>query len=73
MRLVHPLRLCPQHFLQEADLLKGHGYEVLLFDHRGVCKSGPCVLEMQSAAMLAQDALALLDHVWPGQSVHVYG
>lgn len=46
----------------------------MLMDHRGVGKSGPCKLENQTTSLLAQDALALVDHVWgPDARVHVYG
>lgn len=63
-----------QHFHEMADHLASNGYEVLLMDHRGVGKSGPCSLEGHTTSLLAADALALLDHVWGVDArVHVYG
>lgn len=54
--------------------MSGAGFEVLLFDNRGVGKSGPCVLEHQTAQLLAHDAEALIDHVWGRDApVHVFG
>lgn len=52
----------------------GFSLQVLLYDHRGVVKSGPARMEQQTSLMLARDALALLDHVWgPNAPLHVYG
>jgi alpha-beta hydrolase superfamily lysophospholipase len=66
-RLLHPM----------AAALRGRGYEVVTFDHRGVGASRragdgpPC---NQSAEGLARDALAVVDAVWgEGAAVHVYG
>lgn len=49
--------------------------QVLCYHHRGVAASGPCRLDRpQSSALLAADALALIDHVWgPECAVHLYG
>lgn len=45
-----------------------------MYDHRGVVKSGPPRMEQQTSAMLAADAVALLDGVWGCSTpVHVYG
>lgn len=67
--------ILPQdHFAGEARLLSQHGYEVAMFDHRGVGRSGPPVLQLQSAASLAADAVALIDALWGVYAtVHVYG
>jgi hypothetical protein len=53
--------------------------QVLTFDHRGIGQSGvpPArKLTAQSSEILAQDALALIQHVWSAESrvnLHVYG
>ena len=70
-----------RHFEQLADTLASAGAEVLSYDHRGVGKSKTtdtvdrCA--SQTSEVLAADALALLDHVWPsappGSCLHVYG
>jgi hypothetical protein len=45
-----------------------------MYDHRGVVKSGPPRYEQQTSALLAADAVALLDGVWGRDTpVHVYG
>lgn len=63
-----------RHFEDVAEYLRDQGYETLLFDHRGVGRNGPCLLENQSAELLAEDALALINHVWgPQTSVHIFG
>jgi alpha-beta hydrolase superfamily lysophospholipase len=63
-----------KHFESTAHFLAEHGYEAMLFDHRGVGKSGRCILEHQSTVMLAEDAVKLMDHVWgEGSIAHVYG
>ncbi|KIY92844.1 hypothetical protein MNEG_15118 [Monoraphidium neglectum] len=58
-----------------AHLRDHHGFELLCYHHRGVASSGPCTMDTpQSSALLAADALALVDHVWgPQQAVHLYG
>lgn len=62
------------HFADEARFLADKGYEVCTYDHRGVAKSGPGRREQQTAEMLAQDAVVLLDSVWgPTTPVHIYG
>jgi pimeloyl-ACP methyl ester carboxylesterase len=48
--------------------------QVIMYDHRGVVKSGPARMEQQTSAMLAADAVQLLDGVWGRNTpVHVYG
>jgi hypothetical protein len=48
--------------------------QVMMYDHRGVVKSGPARMEQQTSALLAADAVQLLDAVWGrGTPVHVYG
>ncbi|WIA42141.1 hypothetical protein OEZ86_009410 [Tetradesmus obliquus] len=82
---------CKDHFGSAARHLADNGYEVLMYDHRGVVesgpahmvlmydhrgvvKSGPPRMEQQTSAMLAADAVALLDGVWGCSTpVHVYG
>ncbi|GBF95773.1 hypothetical protein Rsub_08209 [Raphidocelis subcapitata] len=49
-----------RHFDDVAACLAARGVEVLLYHHRGVALSGPC-LGHQSAELLARDALALVD------------
>lgn len=62
------------HFANEARMLANKGYEVCIYDHRGVAKSGPARKEQQTAEMLAADAVALIDTIWgPHTAVHVYG
>jgi len=70
-----------RHFEQLADTLASAGVEVLSYDHRGIGRSKSTgALERrasQTSEVLAADALALLDHVWPssppGSCLHVYG
>ena len=63
------------HFDELADFLASEGCAVLSYDHRGIGKS-TCIKpsETQTSVMLANDCVALCDHVF-GQaaSVHVYG
>jgi pimeloyl-ACP methyl ester carboxylesterase len=73
-----------RHFEQLADMLARSGggsqLEVMTYDHRGVGLSTvapPAV--SQTSELLAADALALTEHVWPsarlaqGAGLHVYG
>lgn len=72
-----------RHFEQIADFLAATGrVEVLTYDHRGIGKSVSTSADRgasQTSDLLADDAVALLDHVWPkGQQpnssgLHVYG
>ena len=72
-----------RHFEQIADFLAATGgVEVLTYDHRGIGKSVSTSSDRgasQTSDLLADDAVALLDHVWPkGQQpnssgLHVYG
>ena len=72
-----------RHFEQLADSLAaaggGHNFQVLTYDHRGIGRStAPAAGSSQTSEMLAVDAAALVDHVWPasaGNSVnlHIYG
>ncbi|KAI8466873.1 MAG: hypothetical protein J3K34DRAFT_460669 [Monoraphidium minutum] len=65
-----------KHFDDVAARLRDdQRLEVLCYHHRGVASSGPCSLDTpQSSALLAGDALALVDHVWGRTAaVHVYG
>jgi flavin-dependent dehydrogenase len=59
----------PYNKLNALDAL-----QVMMYDHRGVVKSGPARMEQQTSALLAGDAVQLLDAVWGrGTPVHVYG
>lgn len=71
-----------RHFEQLADTLASAGAEVLSYDHRGIGRSVTASADAnrrnsQTSEVLAADALALLDHVWPsappGTCLHVYG
>ena len=66
-----------RHFEQLADFLSSSA-EVMSYDHRGIGKSVSSAKDRgasQTSALLAADALALLDHVWPNGAagLHVYG
>lgn len=62
------------HFANEARVVANAGYEVCIYDHRGVAKSGPARKEQQTAELLASDAAVLIDTLWgPNAAVHVYG
>lgn len=58
-----------------ARYLADHsGHEVCIYDHRGVGRSSEPVLEAQTAAQLAADALVVADTLWgAGTPIHVYG
>ena len=69
-----------RHYEEQAQFLVEHftrlhlPIEVLTYDHRGIGKSTTTVSIRQTSRMLANDALALLDHVWGSHaSVHIYG
>jgi alpha-beta hydrolase superfamily lysophospholipase len=68
------VRLTPRRVVQDC-LAKG--YQVLTYDHRGIGKSVNASgrpLETQTAEMLAQDALALVNAVWgEAERFHIYG
>lgn len=69
-----------RHFEQLADFLS-RSAEVLTYDHRGIGKttsSGNDRGVSQTSDLLAADAIALLDHVWPSSAgvddgLHIYG
>ena len=66
-----------RHFEQLADFLSSSA-EVMSYDHRGIGKSVSSAKDRgasQTSELLAADALALLDHVWPNGAagLHVYG
>lgn len=64
-----------RHFDELADFLASKGCAVLSYDHRGIGKS-TCSIpsETQTSVMLANDCVALCDHVFGrAASVHVYG
>ena len=74
-----------RHFDALADALAAAGIEVLTYDHRGVGDSRTSDAAVralpQSSALLAADARALLEGVWPAadsaaagaRSLHIYG
>ena len=64
-----------KHFDELADKLSSSGYNVLTYDHRGIGKSATVDIKLrQTSTMLANDCLALIDHVFGAFSVvHVYG
>jgi pimeloyl-ACP methyl ester carboxylesterase len=63
------------HFASTARHIADElGHEVCLFDHRGVGRSSRPVLEAQTAASLAADALVVADALWGADTpIHVYG
>eukprot|EP00877_Chromochloris_zofingiensis_P014064 jgi/Chrzof1/8911/Cz03g28250.t1 len=63
-----------KHFEETAEYLKMNGFEVLLYDHRGVGNSRIPTIEVQTSLLLAEDALKLINGVWDADTlVHVWG
>ena len=66
-----------KHFEESAQYIVQHfprPIDVLIYDHRGIGKSTSTSSTRQTSGLLADDALALINHVWGEQSVvHIYG
>eukprot|EP00879_Flechtneria_rotunda_P006337 GHRR01006661.1.p1 GENE.GHRR01006661.1~~GHRR01006661.1.p1 ORF type:complete len:148 (+),score=20.41 GHRR01006661.1:245-688(+) len=60
------------HFAVTARFLADNGYKLCLYNHRGVGKSGPPMMERQTSGVLAADALVLIDTIW-GSTFSVAG
>ena len=63
------------HFAEMArHLADASGSDVCIYDHRGVGKSSPPILEALTAAQLAADAVVVADTLWgPSTPIHVFG
>jgi pimeloyl-ACP methyl ester carboxylesterase len=63
-----------KHFDEFADqLAKTTRYNILTFDYRGIGKSTCDFVERQTSELLAKDTVALIDHLWKNEKIHVYG
>jgi pimeloyl-ACP methyl ester carboxylesterase len=63
-----------KHYDQLADTIANTGkYQVLSFDYRGIGQSTCQHQTRQTSLLLAQDTLALINHLWRDEKIHVYG